>query len=239
MRVCRKAVTDVPRCGFTLIELLVVVAIIAVLIAILLPSLSKAREMTRRSMCASGMRQIAMMVTVYIEEQNDMLPWEPAPSNGGAHHPQLAMARAGYFDDQPNILHCPSSANWSIYGQYTPEYPMTTPITSANGLDSNSIHNSYVWRHFVWPYTNPYTPVPALNISEIRYPSQEWYVCDYTLGPGHFAPDGVICPSHDDEGAVVGYLDGHASWLLRQQWNNFYDWGVRPDVPDVDRLHWY
>src|SRR5262245_29065831 len=53
-----------PR-GFTLIELLVVVAIIALLIAILLPSLNKAKEQTRLVVCLSRMRTIGQGVMIY------------------------------------------------------------------------------------------------------------------------------------------------------------------------------
>ncbi len=60
--------------GFTLIELLVVVAIIAVLVAILLPALASARDMTKRIVCASNQRQIANIVIQYSSDFNDYLP---------------------------------------------------------------------------------------------------------------------------------------------------------------------
>ncbi|MBN1347622.1 MAG: prepilin-type N-terminal cleavage/methylation domain-containing protein [Phycisphaerae bacterium] len=56
--------------AFTLIELLVVVAIIALLISILLPSLSRAREMARASVCSSNMRQLYMAWTYYAQDHN-------------------------------------------------------------------------------------------------------------------------------------------------------------------------
>jgi len=62
------------RRGFTLIELLVVVAIIALLIAILLPSLGKARELTNRSTCAANIRGIMQSMVVYSHENNDYYP---------------------------------------------------------------------------------------------------------------------------------------------------------------------
>lgn len=59
--------------GFTLIELLVVVAIIALLIAILLPSLSKARENARTVVCGTHMRAIAMAHLMYAEDNHGRL----------------------------------------------------------------------------------------------------------------------------------------------------------------------
>jgi prepilin-type N-terminal cleavage/methylation domain-containing protein len=62
------------RKGFTLIELLVVVAIIALLISILLPSLARAREITKRAVCASNLRGIGQAMKVYANDNADWYP---------------------------------------------------------------------------------------------------------------------------------------------------------------------
>ena len=62
------------RRGFTLIELLVVVSIIALLIAILLPSLGKAREQARLTTCATRMRAWGQGFFVYAGSYNNELP---------------------------------------------------------------------------------------------------------------------------------------------------------------------
>jgi type II secretory pathway pseudopilin PulG len=66
--------------GFTLVELLVLIAIIAMLIAILLPSLGQARAVTRLSVCGSNLRQLGFGLLAYAGENTGRIPRGPEPT---------------------------------------------------------------------------------------------------------------------------------------------------------------
>ena len=75
-----KAASKMTGCGFTLIELLVVIAVIALLLSILVPSLSRARSTAARLRCASNLRQIDVAVRLYLEGNDDFYPCDPGPA---------------------------------------------------------------------------------------------------------------------------------------------------------------
>jgi prepilin-type N-terminal cleavage/methylation domain-containing protein len=72
--------TRTNRDAFTLVELLVVIGIIAVLISVLLPSLSKARQAANLVDCQSRLRQMGQAMQIYVSTSKGLLPW------GGVDH---------------------------------------------------------------------------------------------------------------------------------------------------------
>lgn len=71
------------RCGFTLVELLIVLGIIALLVAIVLPAITRAREMARRTVCLSNIRQLTTAWIMYASENRgrvcDCIVEQPPP----------------------------------------------------------------------------------------------------------------------------------------------------------------
>jgi type II secretory pathway pseudopilin PulG len=147
---------DTPRRrpgAFTLVELLVVIGIIALLVSILLPALSKARESANKTKCLSNIRQVAMGFFSYCNDNKGAFPymagggtqlyedwiwWTTAtvPNNlggGGTFFDQLPNhGIAGYLNLQkdPKILYCPSDdAKTHARGQPNP-YPFSYVLSN-------------------------------------------------------------------------------------------------------------
>lgn len=95
------------RRGFTLIELLVVVAIIAILMAILIPALSGARINARRAVCASNMRQVGIGISMYCEENAGWFP-RSTHSEGSDFEKTWIYTLAKYVGDVDKIRISPA-----------------------------------------------------------------------------------------------------------------------------------
>ncbi len=132
--------------GFTLIELLVVIAIIAILAAILLPVLARAREAARRTVCAGNLRQFGVIFKMYANEANGLFPpgqrWNINAQPwllglpGDALYPE-------YWTDA-NLMICPSDSrddSWSSgLGGVTGTGVEKDIQKQIDGLTGNSFH---------------------------------------------------------------------------------------------------
>src|SRR3954468_3126788 len=92
--------------GFTITELLVVLGLIAVLFALLTPTVTRAREMARRAKCLSNMRQITIAAAVYATDDPErIMIWKTAGSEDS-----LQPLYPNYLTDL-NVAVCPSTDN--------------------------------------------------------------------------------------------------------------------------------
>jgi prepilin-type N-terminal cleavage/methylation domain-containing protein len=81
--------------GFTLIELLVVISIIALLIAILLPALARAKELANRAVCSANVRSLVQSMVIYAQSNKGIYPTTPGNTSGTYYNAPTGVAGVG------------------------------------------------------------------------------------------------------------------------------------------------
>jgi prepilin-type N-terminal cleavage/methylation domain-containing protein len=231
--------------AFTLIELLVVIAIIAILAAMLLPALAKAKEKAKRIQCLNNLKQIGVGMTVYAGDFNDFIipARDLQPGNPAAGFNQAALnvpdaagmkiVNLNVQSNGPSIWNCPGRPNVVL--------PIFDPSPGGSPNPQWDIGYQYfggisVWINYVGTFTPSYSPV------KLGRSQPHWCLAaDTTFNDGAGwgdVPSGSSVqlyqslPAHRNGGSVRPpggnevFCDGSGQWIKIDQMRMLTTWVV-------------
>lgn len=234
------------RHGLTLVELLVCMSIIAVLIALLLPTLSHARAVARHAVCAAHQRQIGLAIHSYAFDHAGVIPLGPeAPSvpiaslylyTGhvtnlvsleNAEPVGLGLLLEVHLSHQPRVLFCPAS-----------DQPVTVEEQIA-AVGQRQVQGSYFYRHgsvvqYSYPADTSHIRLANMGLNRQGEPIRALTMDGNLLAPPMFHDHGIFTRTHHETRNVnVLYTDGHVQRIDNEQGHLTVDLAVDPHgAPD-------
>ena len=221
-----------PLHAFTLIELLVVVAIIALLVSILLPSLSRARKTTLRTVCAHNLHQLYLGTVTFAQNNNDHLlstslqGWPQGWWRWDGNVPNLIRSNQymppfmGYFNNTREVFYCPDNPVTPNTGAYWPNSPYS-PAWGWQAWDNSASSLAY-WIVITYqrlfnvdnlngiPMAHKMTDNHRLGMwSDSNCWREDWQAWYFANHPGmYYFSENTAEP----EGRNLVTLGGHVTW---------------------------
>ncbi|HVT27464.1 MAG TPA: prepilin-type N-terminal cleavage/methylation domain-containing protein [Lacipirellulaceae bacterium] len=208
------------RCGFTLIELLVVIAIIAILAAMLLPALSKAKGKAMAISCMNNLKQLQVCYSMYVHDNNDRLVPNEVTSTGSL--PNSWVVGNPTLDTTP--IHIQQGVLYQ-YNQSLTIYvcPLDHSTTAGSILGPGVPRNrSYSIDYAMGGGTGTSLPRVFMRMSDVNRPqpaqkSVFWDEDERSIDNGAIGIRELgtwnwwnLPAIRHDHGCTVSFLDGHA-----------------------------